>query len=183
MPELPPESEASDLNLDRLADGFAHIPAECGAGLAQASVVCLVRQGHSSGVRLRVDGSFQADFVVRWSFILTDAMRRFWNDLEVATENGAYGIALLLMQTLTGFTVLERSRKGSGFDWWLGKGDNLFQDKARLEVSGILRGDDGRINSRVADKQRQIGQPDSSEQAVYVVVVEFGAPRAKVVQS
>jgi hypothetical protein len=48
--------------------------------------------------------------------------------------------AILLMRALTGYTVIERSRKGTGFDWWLGTEDNLFQGKVRLEVSGILRG-------------------------------------------
>src|ERR1035438_522994 len=37
--------------------------------------------------------------------------------------------------------VVLRSRKGTGFDYWLGKGgDAAFAAKARLEVSGILDG-------------------------------------------
>jgi hypothetical protein len=83
---------------------------------------------------------------------------------------------------LTGLTILERSRKGTGFDWWLGNDDNLFQKKARLEVSGILHGSTRRINSRVQARLRQTGQSDDLALTAYVVVVEFGTPRVKVVQ-
>lgn len=38
----------------------------------------------------------------------------FNNDEEYATEQAAYGIALLVMQQLTNFTVVERARRGTG---------------------------------------------------------------------
>jgi hypothetical protein len=47
----------------------------------------------------------------------------------------------MLIRQLTQFTVIERSRKGTGFDYWLGSEDEAgelpFQNKVRLEVSGI----------------------------------------------
>lgn len=71
-------------------------------------------------------------------------MQRCWNDQEYTTEQAAYGIALLLLSKLTEFTVVERSRKGTGFDYWLGKptdsSDLPFQKSMRLEVSGIRQG-------------------------------------------
>jgi hypothetical protein len=91
-------------------------------------------------------------------------------------------VAILLIRALTGYTVVERSRKGTGFDWWLGTDDNLFQGKARLEVSGILRGTRRRINSRIKARLAQTSQSDNLAVTAYVVVVEFGTPRAKVVQ-
>jgi hypothetical protein len=52
--------------------------------------------------------------------------------------------------------VVERSRRGTGFDYWLGKkGDNNqlpFQNAVRLEVSGIRKGDDGKIKARAKQK-------------------------------
>ena len=108
--------------------------------------------------------------------------RRFWNDLEEATQHGAYAVAILLVRALTGYTVIERSRKGTGFDWWLGTEDNLFQGKARLEVSGILHGTTRRINGRIKARVGQTTQSDNLALPAYVVVVEFGTPRAKVVQ-
>src|ERR1700680_191776 len=80
------------------------------------------------------------------------------------------------------YTVVERSRKGTGFAWWLGTEDNLFQGKARLEVSGILRGTTRRINSRIKARIGQTRQSDNLALTAYVVVVGFGTPLAKVVQ-
>lgn len=150
--------------------------------LAQAAVVCLDHEGHASGVELIVESAEKRKFSLLWSESVSEAARRFWNDLGEATHQGAYAAAILLVRSLTGLTVLERSRKGTGFDWWLGNDDNLFQKKARLEVSGILRGSRKRINSRVQARLRQTGRSDNLGLTAYVVVVEFGNPRAKVMQ-
>ena len=150
--------------------------------LAQAAVVCLECEAHTSAVRLAVDGAFSATFSLWWTEGVTEAKRRFWNDLGDATQWGAYAVAILLIRALTSYTVIERSRKGTGFDWWLGTDDNLFQGKARLEVSGILRGTPRRINNRIKARMGQTRQSDHLALTAYVVVVEFGTPRAKVVQ-
>jgi hypothetical protein len=108
-------------------------------------------------------------------------MRRCWNDKEYTTEQGAYGIALLLIQRLTDFTVIERSRRGTGFDYWLGttsKSEDLpFQKSARLEVSGIRRGGASQIRTRATLKMAQVKSTDSPVPA-YVVIIEFSQPLA-----
>jgi hypothetical protein len=177
-----PEQDVTELTLDNLVHGFPHIPAEGGAMLAQAAAVCFDHEAHAPGVRLGVEGGFTATFSFSWSEPLTEAKRRFWNDLEEATQHGAYAVGILLIRALTGYTVIERARKGTGFDWWLGTDDNLFQGKARLEVSGLLRGTRWRINSRIKARTEQTRQSDVLALPAYVVVVEFGTPRAKVVQ-
>jgi len=182
MVSATPENDPTALTLDDLVHGFPHIPSERAAMMAQAAVVCLDHQAHKSAVQLVVDGYFTATFSLSWSEGVTEAKRRFWNDLEEATQQGAYAVAILLIRALTGYTVIERSRKGTGFDWWLGTEDNLFQGKARLEVSGILRGTRRRINSRIKARMGQTRQSDNLALTAYVVVVEFGTPRAKVVQ-
>lgn len=182
MASSTPEKDANTLALDDLVHGFPHIPSEGGAMLAQAAAVCLDHQAHVSQVRLEIEGAFTATFSLSWSEEITEAKRRFWNDLEEATQQGAYAVAILLIRALTGYTVIERSRKGTGFDWWLGTEDNLFQGKARLEVSGILRGARRRINDRIKARLGQTRQSNRLALTAYVVVVEFGTPRAKVVQ-
>jgi len=177
-----PKEDATALTLDGLVHGFPHIPSERAALLAQAAVFCLDHQAHASDVRLVVDGAFTSAFSLSWSERVTEPKRRFWNDLEEAVQQGAYAVAILLIRALTGFTVIERSRKGTGFDWWLGTEDNLFQGKARLEVSGILRGTTRRINSRIKARIGQTRQSDHLALTAYVVVVEFGTPRSRVVQ-
>jgi len=144
--------------------------------------LCLEGQGHKSGTPLTVHGSFNTALRLLWSMDVTEAMRRYWNDPDETAEQGAYALALLMLRSLTGLTVLERSRKGTGFDWWLASEDNLFQATARLEVSGIMRGSARRLNGRLKERLVQTERSDPSGLTAYVAVVEFGGPTAKVVR-
>lgn len=104
------------------------------------------------------------------------------NDQERATENGACGIALLALRELTGLTVLLQSRRGSGFDFWLGPETGfLFQAGVRLEVSGIRRGDEPVIRRRLRSKLRQTERSRHLAPA-YVAVVEFSRPALRVIK-
>lgn len=168
------------LNLNDLREGLPAITPDYGAGLAEAGAVCLEDQGHSHGVTLSVNGSFNEAFETYWTTV-TDQMRRCWNDLEFTTEQGAYGVALLIIRAVTDFTVIERSRKGTGFDYWLGyEEDELsFSTKARLEVSSIRSGDTQSVKKRVKRKLNQTNISDGSLPAL-IVVVEFGTPLSQV---
>ena len=55
------------------------------------------------------------------------------------------------------------------------KDDPLFQETARLEVSGILN-DREEIQKRKKQKLQQTSQSDSSALPAYVSIVEFGTP-------
>lgn len=150
-----------------------------GTSLAEAGAVCLDNVGHPNCAELHVKGLHKTKFKLLWPEV-TAQMKNCYNDLQASTEHGAYGIALLLMKQLTDFTVIQRSRKGPGFDYWLGKdGSSLFQDKARLEVSGILKGP-SKVPSRVKQKLAQVTPSDGIFPA-YVVVIEFSTPLSQVV--
>jgi hypothetical protein len=156
-----------------------------GATCADAAIVCLEDQGHPECVALQLNGIQSCAIELRWNAI-DDTIRRFNADQEVATEYGAYGVAALIMPRLTNLTIIERSVKGKGFgfDFWLGSMDDLdtlFQRKARLEVSGIRKGSKTITQSRVNMKPKQISPSDTVAPG-YVVVVEFGTPRARVVK-
>lgn len=168
--------------LEDLSEDFPHIPPECGTVLVQSAVLCLEGQGHKSGALLTVQGSFNTAFRLQWSMDVTEAMRRYWNDPDETVEQGAYALALLMLRSLAGLTVLERSRKGTGFDWWLASADNLFQASARLEVSGIMRGSLRRVNGRLKERLAQTERSDPSGLTAFIAVVEFGRPTAKVVR-
>ena len=167
------------LTLEDLASKFPHIPAECGVALVQSTILCLEGQGYRSGVELAVQGSFRATFSVSWTTDVTEAMRRYWNDPDEIAEQGAHAVALLLIRSLTGLTVQERSRKGTGFDWWLAAEDNLFTASARLEVSGVMRENARRVNERMKVKITQTERSDPSGLTAYVAVVEFSTPRSQ----
>lgn len=169
------------LKLETLRDGMPSVPPEFGACLAQAASVCLEDQGHPDVVPFKVDGAFTEIYDLSW-MKPDDRIRRCWNDYEVATEHGAYGLAFLLIRKLTQFTVIERSRKGTGFDYWLGNEDDpLFMNKARLEVSGIRVGNERNITARVKQKIAQTKPSDGSLPA-YIIVVEFSMPSSVMVK-
>jgi hypothetical protein len=180
-------SEQLVLNLEDLTRNLPDRPGWSvifGATCAEAAAICLDDQGHQSPISLRVSGLNQGEITIGWPTLGATA-RRFNADAEVATEYGAYGIAALVMPYLTGLTVIERSIKGSGwgFDFWLGAADDhqLFQRKARLEVSGIRRGTESQLQSRVRIKLKQI-TPSDSVAPGYACVVEFGTPEARIVE-
>lgn len=166
------------LDLGDLGQGLPAITPNFGKALSEAGGVCLESQGHVQGVQLLVRGYSNTNHSLTWPPV-TDQARRCWNDAEVATEHGAVGIAILLAQRELGYTVIECSQKGTGFDYWMGdESSEPLQKKARLEISGIRRGSD-RVKTRVRQKLRQTDPSDGSKPA-YVIVVEFGHPLAEV---
>lgn len=71
------------------------------------------------------------------------------------------------------------SRKGTGIDYWLGDKDSiLFQKKARLEVSGILHGDETMIKSRHIMKVEQTNKSDDYQLPAFISIIEFSEPKA-----
>jgi hypothetical protein len=112
---------------------------------------------------------------------VTDKMISTWADLEDAVEHGAYGLAFLLVLSITGLTIIERSIKGTGFDYWIGDNDPFpFQNKARLEVSGILNGSNKTIRTRLKEKTDQTIKSDNLSLKAYIIIVEFSAPLSQV---
>ena len=151
--------------------------------MAEAAAVCLEDNGHGSGTPLKVSGSNRGTFTVQWTALPIQAHAE-WADLQEATEHGAYFIAIRLVDNLTGLTVVQRSKKGTGFDYWLApKGTKtlLFQNTSRLEVSGILRGSRAAVRQRARQKlQQALSQIRTG--AAYAAVVEFGSPLAHMVK-
>jgi len=174
------------LALNDLAAGTPGLTPECAASLAQAASVCLEEEGHAPGAVIDIDGSFQRRFNLQWDEATTQ-MRRCWADSDEATEFGACGVATLLIHALTDLTIVQRARRGNGFDYWLGRRDDdpdlLFQGRTRLEVSGVRKGGDSIVNAREREKLRQVerfANPSVAGTPAIVIVVEFGTPRSRV---
>lgn len=172
-------SQIQVLNLQTLGQGLPAITPAFGAAIAEAGAICLTDEAHAPGVILKVEGEFSTTFRLNWPPV-TEQTRRCWNDEEYTTEQAAYGIAFLLILQLTNFTVIERSRKGTGFDYWLGMQDSTatlpFQRMARLEVSGIRKGNRSQINARVKQKIEQTRVSEAQGLPAYIIVVEFSRP-------
>jgi hypothetical protein len=174
-----PASNHISLALASLASGRKGLTPAFGETLAEAACVCFEERGHSSPTPMNISGSYSLSAGVDWS-APSEQAKRCWNDDEVTTEQGAYGIAVLLVECC-GLEVIERSKKKTGFDYWLGdpsSSNTLFQGLSRLEVSGIRNGDNSSINSRVKQKLKQTEVSDGMLPAV-IVVVEFGTPTAR----
>lgn len=175
--------KSGKLVLTELAKGLPGVTPAFGETLAEAGAICFESQNHSNGVELEVNGTFEARYQVFWQQV-TEQMVRCWNDAEDATEQGAYGVAILLMLDLTDYTVIQKSRKGTGFDYWLGRAEDSeelpFQKAARLEVSGIRSGDDRLVRARVNQKLKQVAPSNITYLPAYIVVVEFGSPLSQV---
>lgn len=188
-----------DLN-DLDTDEIPGITRDRGKDMAQAGAVCLEAQGHSQRVPFTVRGSFRKVYALVWP-PATDQAKRAWNDHDEAAEHGAAGVAALLAIREIGYSPLLRSRKGPGFDYWLGDRDpshvteaeqaatlelrSFLRDdtlvaRVRLEVSGINNGNDHRVRSRTNAKLRQMNRSDDSGLPAYAIVVEFGRPLAEV---
>jgi len=167
------------LNLNELNEGLPAITSAFGRALAEAGGMCLESEGHMEGTKLHVVGDSDKHYSLMWPPI-TEQILRCWNDTDVATEYGAVGIAVLLAKKEIGYVVIERSRKGTGFDYWMGDDSAIpFQSKARLEISGIRRGNNRDVRARVRQKLKQTNRSDGLLPA-YVIVVEFGSPLAEV---
>jgi hypothetical protein len=172
-------SQIQVLNLQSLDRGLPAITPAFGAAIAEAGAICLTGEAHQPGVILEVEGEFSTRFQLDWQPV-TEQAQRCWNDEEYTTEQAAYGIAFLLILQLTNLTVIERSRKGTGFDYWLGSQASNpmlpFERMARLEVSGIRKGSRSQINARVKQKTEQTGASDAEGLPAYIIVVEFSRP-------
>ena len=172
-------SQIQVLNLQSLNQGLPAITPAFGAAIAEAGAICLTDEAHKPGAAIEVEGEFSTTFKLEWQPV-TEQIRRCWNDEEYTTEQAAYGVAFLLILQLTNLTVIERSRKGTGFDYWLGTQDSTatlpFQRMARLEVSGIRKGDRSQINARFKQKIQQTRASDAQGLPAYIIVVEFSRP-------
>ena len=99
------------------------------------------------------------------------------------------GIALLLAEELLGYTIFEESRYCTGIDYWMSRGNvpeeqpTFFQKEARLEISGISKEmPSNSVNMRVNRKKKQISPSDKSKLPGWIIVVEFGTPKSKIVK-
>lgn len=166
------------IELETLHKGLPAISPAFGAFLVEACQICLEQGGHDPGAVLEVLGDQNDHLPVHWEKTLNEQIRNSWLDLGEATEYGATCMAISLVLALTDYTVIGRSVKGTGFDYWLGPKEKAaeserFEDCVRLEISGILNGDLKLIERRVKAKLKQTQRSDHMGLPALVIVTEF----------
>lgn len=181
-------SKSDFINIDDLKKGLRSLTTNVCNFYAEAGLYCLEHSGHKSGVEMELNSNFSENQKVKtlWSGTITDQIQKSWSDVSEAVEFGATCIAILTVLKMNVCTDLERSWKGTGFDYWLSDdvsgGSLLFQKRARLEISGIMKGTKGQIEKRVSTKLEQTTKSDKTDFPAYVAVVEFGVPCVKMVK-
>ncbi len=178
------ETIRGNLALASLKTGMPGMEPALGESCAHAAGVCLEHEAHVLGEsRLAVDGCREVAYHLTWD-PSTEQTRRSWSDLQDAVEWGACGVAALLVKEIFGYQILQRSWKGTGFDYWIGdsnENEPLFQNKARLEVTGIMHGDERDISTRLVQKLNRFAKYPHELPAM-AIVVEFGTPRSRIVE-
>lgn len=151
----------------------------------EAIKVCLEVNKHPQGSLFTIEGDISHDFNILWEPV-TQQLLDAWLDHQETTEVAACGIAVHIIFTHTEYTIKKRSWKGTGFDYWLGikdEPDNLFQNVAKLEVSGISK--ETKTNTAEYRVNRKINQIDKFKSDfpapfAYIIIVEFTAPKSLV---
>jgi len=169
-----------NLNLEDLRKGIMGLTAEFGSFCLQACTVCLEKSNHLSGTVVPVTGSKSANVTLNWTSTINEQIKRNWTDNEEATEYGATAIAIMLACKMSSYNCIERSSKGLGFDYWLGEEDTLglFQKKARLEISGILKETPtNSLENRVKGKENQTKKSAHLNMNAHICVTEFSNPK------
>ncbi len=166
------------LDLDTLSKGIMGLTEEFGSFLLQACTICLDSQNHQSGVQMNLL-TIQGNKVLslNWSSVVNNQIKRNWSDMQEATEYAATGVAIKLAEIESINNCVERSSKGTGFDYWLGEENDvgIFQRKERLEISGILNeSKTNTVANRVNAKIRQTNVSKETGLNVHICVVEFG---------
>ncbi|PKD17659.1 hypothetical protein APR41_05475 [Salegentibacter salinarum] len=165
------------LDLTELELGKHHnLTPAMGVSLSHAAAVCINDRGHALNVSSIGKGAYTRNYTLKRCEV-TNEISRTWNDMQEATEEGACGVALVQVAKESKYQVIERSKKGTGIDYWLGDKDGfLFQRKARLEVSGSLNGDEKELNKRLQTKIEQTKQSDATKLPAIIVIVGFSHP-------
>ncbi|MBQ8065271.1 MAG: hypothetical protein IJ200_06410 [Prevotella sp.] len=169
-----------NLLLTDIKAGLPGITPVEGANLYENCVVELHRCGHSEQVILSLTGITTDTCKLIWEDAFNEQLDRTYADEQSVTERSAVCISVLLALSLTNYTVIERSRRGTGIDYMLGdKDDPLFMPKARLEISGIKRETvKNTVTTRYQQKQEQTSISDHTQLPAYISIVEFSTPKA-----
>lgn len=181
-------NKLKSIELHKLKEVINRLPSGKAAMYAEACVWCLNKNNHQNGVEIEFHyGNKNFSYPVHWLSDVIDfeEINAFYN-IDDTVSFGAEAIAMFVCITHTEFNDFERSIKKTGIDYWLSQGDsdpNLpFQHSGRLEVSGILKETEtNTVARRIKEKIKQTEQSDKTTFPVYIVVVAFDRPYAKMV--
>lgn len=168
------------LDVSDIKKGFPGISKILCAHHYEAFMVCMHKCEHKTGKILQLSGDLKKTLSLQWEDYFDEQIDSAWQDEIEYTDNGAVCLSALLVKECTDYTIIRRARIGTGIDYWLGKeNDILFQDSARLEISGIFEeSKTNTVQKRFNKKKRQVQSSDSTSLPVYISIIEFSSPKA-----
>ncbi len=171
------------LNLDILKNGLPGFSKTVGSFLAEAALVCLELNKHSTGVSLEISGDFEETFHVSWTGTITSSVKEGWKDVKEATEYGASALAILLIKELTPFQYFERMNQDEIGDYLI-KTSKEAKDFSFIEISGIWKkSPKNSVNNRIRLKMKQIQKKATYKLELFTIVIEFSEPEGKIIRN
>ena len=134
--------------------------------------MCLDRH-HKSPLEVDIDApSRTCSAIVRWAFA-DERTKGAWNNEIDATEQGAYCVALVVVELTEGLVAVRRAEKETGADYYIAPINAQVEDLEgwrRLEVSGVDKGNISAVQQRLRQKVAQAKRGKSNLPAIAAVV-------------
>lgn len=177
------------IDVDMLREAIPGLTESLAGYMQGAILMCLHHHSHQTGVRceLRDLEKLLAAAAIVWTKPYSDSIERTYGETSYAVEFAAEGIACLTIRAYTQYTVIRRSIKDEGVDFWLAERDDednyIFQCAGRMESKGIT---EARYLSDITysiDKGiEQSKQTDHTRLPAYIIATEFSKPVIYMVQ-
>lgn len=160
------------LDLSNLAERHVGLSVNVAQNYCEAARVCFDRH-HSppEQITLRDNGRSLVSPVV-WE-PTDERAKNAWANLEDATRDGAYAVALAAVDKTRGLVAVRRAESRTGGDYYLGEPGIIPDDleaSTLLEVSGTDKGDLGVIGARLRQKIQQALNGGGNLPAIAAVV-------------
>jgi len=165
-------SDLESMTLDGLHERHPGLTPALAQSYVEAACVCLARH-HQSPVVFSVSHAGN-EHRRRVNFPAPDERTRNAHANEIdATETGAYGVSLAVVESVVGMVAVKRAETLTGADWYIAPGGETVEDLegcVRLEVSGINAGSSSDVNRRLREKIAQAASGRSNLPAIATVV-------------
>lgn len=165
--------ERDYLPFHALAERHTGLTLPIGDSFTEAARVCLDRH-HVSPIEISIDLSGELrECLARWE--VTDSRTRSaWANEKVATEFGAYALALAAVELTQGMVAVRRADTPTGADYYIARPEAAnsedMEDWLCLEVSGIDNGDVAVVKQRLRQKVEQAIKGKSNLPALAAVI-------------
>ena len=177
------------LDLDKIHQALPRVRTSLVDYIYDAAVFLLHHHRHQSGLRCEIRSLDESLHFARfeWTRPYSERMMNTFGDTVYAVEFAAEGIACLTVRATTNYTVIKRSQRNDGVDFWLAESDDIdtftYQFAARLESKGISEArNPSDIKAKVYEGINQSKRSDKARLPAYIIVTDFGKPIIVMVQ-